>query len=303
MCRSAFDALDRDWATFIRSRVAVAALQLWSADSELVASGLEELVTRIWAAPSSDADRRCAVLARRARSDVVAARVLLHVLRPGLRNLGRRLVLGAASTMSTGNCWPSPGSGSGPIRSSGGRHPSRRRSSSTCASSTSAAWLVPRPGWCRSTISPARRSPTAPSAEHEAIDAHEPNLRRAHARLSDAVDRGAITSVSAIVVWRTRVQEVDDAAVAAELGVGLRSLQRRRQQAECQVAARARHGSPVVDERRGLLRRARPIERLETTAGSSDRPSSQRSGGRRLRAATGRRGWRLATGSVLRAYP
>lgn len=51
-----------------------------------------------------------------------------------------------------------------------------------------------------------------------------------------AVDTGAITPLSARVVWRTRVQEDDDAEVAAELGVAVRTLQRRRQRAERELA-------------------------------------------------------------------
>ena len=39
-----------------------------------------------------------AELARRAPDDHVAARVLLQILRPGLRNLGRRLAMGASFT-------------------------------------------------------------------------------------------------------------------------------------------------------------------------------------------------------------
>ncbi len=83
---------------------------------------------------------------------------------------------------------------------------------------------------------PARRWPHVPSAEHEALDAEGPSLRRAHARLVSAVDAGAITPLSARVVWRTRVQQDDDAEVAAELGVAVRTLQRRRQRAERELA-------------------------------------------------------------------
>jgi hypothetical protein len=51
-----------------------------------------------------------------------------------------------------------------------------------------------------------------------------------------AIDAGAITPLSASVVWRTRIQEDDDADVAADLGVGVRTLQRRRQRAERELA-------------------------------------------------------------------
>ncbi|MQA76582.1 MAG: hypothetical protein GEU88_20050, partial [Solirubrobacterales bacterium] len=49
---------------------------------------------------------------------------------------------------------------------------------------------------------------------------------------SVAIDAGSITPLSARVVWRTRVQQYDDREVAAELGIAVRSLQRRRQRAE-----------------------------------------------------------------------
>jgi DNA-directed RNA polymerase specialized sigma24 family protein len=85
-------------------------------------------------------------------------------------------------------------------------------------------------------VSEARR-PVAPSAEHEAVDADGPSLRRAHGRLLTAVEGGVIPPLGAAVVWRTRVQQDDDAEVAAELGVNVRTLQRRRQRAERQLAA------------------------------------------------------------------
>lgn len=236
MCRPAFDALDTDWVTFARSPVAVTALDRWRTDVELVASSLEELVGRIWGASGPEADRVCAVLARRAVSDAVAARVLLQVLRPGLRNLGRRLALGGSFTDVDQEllaiAWER-------IRT----YPIDRRPSSIAAN----ILLDVRKTYVRGVAGPetrlaslddlpASRSPAAPSAEHEALDAHGPSLRRAHARLADAVDRGAITQVSAIVVWRTRVQEDDEADVAADLGVGVRTLQRRRQRAERELA-------------------------------------------------------------------
>src|SRR2546421_11913770 len=96
MCRPAFDALDRDWRTLVRSPEGGAALQRWCSAPELVAPDLETLVQRIWAATKPDADRACAALAERAPQDRTAARVLLQVLRPGLRNLGRRLALGGS---------------------------------------------------------------------------------------------------------------------------------------------------------------------------------------------------------------
>lgn len=84
-------------------------------------------------------------------------------------------------------------------------------------------------------LAPARW-PATPSAEHEALDGHVPSLRRAHARLLASVEGGDITPTSATVVCRTRILEDDEADVAAELGVGVRSLQRRRQRTERELA-------------------------------------------------------------------
>jgi hypothetical protein len=96
MCRPAFDALDREWAALVRSPDAAAALRRWSSAPELAAPDLDTLVAAVWRASKQDADRACAQLAGRAPSDKIAARVLLQVLRPGLRSLGRRLALGGS---------------------------------------------------------------------------------------------------------------------------------------------------------------------------------------------------------------
>lgn len=96
MSRPVFDALDRNWSAFAARPEVSAALDRWSATPELAAASLEDLVAAIWAADKADADRACAALAARAPADEIAARVLLQVLRPGLRNLGRRLALGAS---------------------------------------------------------------------------------------------------------------------------------------------------------------------------------------------------------------
>jgi hypothetical protein len=96
MCRPAFDALDRSWTTLVRSPEASAALDRRRIASELAASDPDALVQRVWSSSRAIADRACAALAERAPDDPVAARTLLQVLRPGLRNLGRRLALGGS---------------------------------------------------------------------------------------------------------------------------------------------------------------------------------------------------------------
>lgn len=236
MSRPAFAALDRDWAALVASVDAVAALDRWRTVPALLAPDLDTLVDRVWAAPKPDADCVCAELARRAPGDRVAARVLLQVLRPGLRNLGRRLALGATfddvDHELLAIAWER-------IRT----YPIDRRPRQIAAN----VLLDVRKRYVRAVVDPgelvialdgvpARRWPHVPSAEHEALKAHGPSLRRAHARLVSAIDAGAITPLSASVVWRTRIQEDDEADVAADLGVGVRTLQRRRQRAERELA-------------------------------------------------------------------
>lgn len=237
MSRSVFDALDRSWTRVATSPDAVAALQRWRTDPALAAPDLDALVARVWAASKADADRAQAALAARAPNDPMAARVLLQILRPGLRNLGRRLALGASfddvDHELVALAWEQ-------IRT----YRIDRRPTLVAAN----VLLDVRKNYLRSVLDPgggpvsldeASGAPclATPSAEDEALEAEGPSLRRAHARLVDAVERRTITAQSASVVWRTRVQQLEDAEVADELGVTLRTLQRRRQRTERQLAA------------------------------------------------------------------
>src|SRR5207302_1467041 len=178
MCRSAFDALDRDWTVLVCSPEAGVALQRWCDAPELVASDLDALVERICAAAKTDADRACAALAERAPADGTAARVLLQVLRPGLRNLVRRLALGGSfddvDQELLAIAWER-------IRT----YPIDRRPAAIAAN----ILLDVRKRYLRGVLGPAirfvpldhlpaSRWPVMPSAEHEAIDGHLPSLRR-----------------------------------------------------------------------------------------------------------------------------
>lgn len=236
MCRPTFDALDRSWSAFTRTPAATAAVARWRDSPDLAAPDLETLVQRTWRAAKPDADRICAALARLAPTDTTAARVLLQVLRPGLRTLGRRLALGGSfedvDQELVAIAWER-------IRT----YPIETRPTTIAGN----ILLDVRKNYVRAVLDPNDRSvplddlppdqwPAAPSAEHEAIDSDVPSLRRVHAQLSAAVGEGTITAGSASVVWRTRIQQDDDAEVATDLGVGLRTLQRRRQRAERQLA-------------------------------------------------------------------
>jgi DNA-directed RNA polymerase specialized sigma24 family protein len=236
VCRSAFDSLDRQWAVLARSREGADALSRWSGAPELAAADLNELVERIWAASAGEADVVLAALARRAARDVMAARTLLHALRPGLRYLGRRFALGGSDDLVDHEilalAWER-------IRT----YPADRRPRRIAAN----VLLDVRKLYLRQhrldeaaqqalVSSGAETIAVSPSAEDVVVDDEIASLRRAHARLAAAVDAGAITPLSARVVWRTRVQQYADAEVAEELGVAVRSLQRRRQRAERELA-------------------------------------------------------------------
>lgn len=236
MSRPAFDALDRSWAMLATSPGAATALDRWQQCPELAAPDLDNLIAQIWTAARPDADRAQAALAARAPTDEVAARVLLQTLRPGLRSLGRRLALGGCfddvDHELLGLAWEQ-------IRT----YRIARRPASIAAN----ILLDVRKRYVRSILEPAAgrvslenlpeaARPAMPSAEHDALDSQAASLRRAHARLTAAVDRGVITPLSARVVWDTRVQQDGDAEVAGQLGVSVRTLQRRRQRAERQLA-------------------------------------------------------------------
>ena len=236
MCRSAFDALDRQWAVLVRSREAADALRRWSDDPELRAGDLEELIQRIWVAPGREADLALAALARRAGTEVVAARTLLHALRPGLRYLGRRFALGSSSDRVDHEivalAWER-------IRT----YPADRRPRRIGAN----VLLDVRKRYLRQhreeesaldalRVTGAEQIAVSPSAEEVLAEDEVASLRRAHALLAGAVDRGAITPASAALVWRTRVQQHDDVDVAADLGIAVRTMQRRRQRAERALA-------------------------------------------------------------------
>ena len=236
MCRSVFDSLDRQWAVLVHSRDAAEALERWSTDPELGAGDLEELVQRIWAASKSAADVALAALARRAGTDVVAARTLLHALRPGLRYLGRRLALGGSDDLVDHEivaiAWER-------IRT----YPADRRPRQIAANvllDVRKRYLqqhrIEESAMAELRAAGAATSEVSPSAEEQVVEDEVASLRRAHALLAGAVGRGAITPASASLVWRTRVQQFDDGEVAGELGIGVRTMQKRRQRAERQLA-------------------------------------------------------------------
>lgn len=236
MTRPVFTALDLEWRTFTRSPEAARALRRWYDDPELRAPTLDDLVDTIWALPMLEADRANSRLAARAPADPTAARVLLQVLRPGLKTLGRRLALGASfddvDHEVVAYAWER-------IRT----YPFARRPDKIAAN----ILLDVRKHYlrdladsqaCRRELEtlPASRVPSCPSAEDRSLGAEVPSLQRAHDTLRRAIDGGSITAAAAHIIWQTRVVGVGDAEIADALGVGRKTLQRRRQRAERQLA-------------------------------------------------------------------
>lgn len=238
MCRSVFDALDRQWAVLVHSPDGESALARWRADLELDADDLQGLVAAIQAGPAPSSNAALLVLARRAPTDWHAARTLLEALRPGLLKLGQHLAgrgsFDAVDHEIVSLAWER-------IRT----YPADRRPNAVASNvlldvrkryvhaakrDSAAAELLTETSQLEEDL------PPAPSAEDDAIDAELASLRRAHARLAAAIDVGSISSRSAHVVWRSRVEQYDDAEIAAELGVAVKSLQRRRQRAERELA-------------------------------------------------------------------
>lgn len=237
MTRPVFAALDREWRTFSRTPEAARALRRWEVDPELRATGVEQLVDAIWAAPMLEADRANARLAERARSDGAAARVLLHVLRPGLKTLGRRLALGASfddvDHEVVALAWER-------IRT----YPFETRPIKIAPN----VLLDVRKWYLRNLATDdschvgleslaTKHQPSCPSAEQAAMGGERLGLQQTHRILRNALDLGAITDTAAHIIWQTRIVGTDDAKVAGDLGVRIKTLQRRRQRAERQLAA------------------------------------------------------------------
>ena len=239
MCRSVFDALDRQWADLVHSPDAEAALARWRPELQVDTDDLNGLVAAIQAGPAPASNAALLVLARWAPTDAVAARTLLEALRPGLLRLGQQLAgsgrFDPVDHEIVALAWER-------IRT----YPAERRPHAVAKNvlldvrkryvlgakreTAAVGELLEDSQSFEEDLAPTR------SAEDESVDADLASLRRAHARLAAAVISGSITPLSARVVWQTRVQQYHDAEVAAELGVAVRSLQRRRQRAERELA-------------------------------------------------------------------
>ena len=236
MPASVFTALDADWTPFINSPPAADALERWKTDPLPAVANLDELVARIWAADRTVADGLLAVLARRARTDYVAARVLLQALRPGLRTLTRRLGHGrcgvdqeliavAWELICTYPIERRP-------RSIAANILLDTRKRYIAATFTTDPWINLEDLADTSALLVA-----APSAEDEALDGEPASRQRVRDYLAATTNDGTITATAAEIIWRTRIVGEPDLDVADSLGTRVRALQRCRQRAERRLAA------------------------------------------------------------------
>jgi hypothetical protein len=237
MSRPLFEVLADDWQDLIHSPQA-RRLLCWSRATVVPsARDLDGVVDHIWAAGPAEADRLLIRLVGRAQDDVAAARLLLHVLRPGLRTLAHQLERLYPHTDPDEELvaivWEK-------IRT----YPINRRPRAVGANilldtrkhyrrlvGETEPWVTLDELESAGALRKAR-----PSAEHEVLDAEAAGMRDVRARLVSAATDGTITPVAARIIWRTRIGGEPDHAVAADFAMNVRSLQRRRQRAERRLA-------------------------------------------------------------------
>ena len=238
MSRPLFELLADDWRDLTASPAARRLLWWCRAELDLPAVDLDDLVAQVWQAPATDADHKLGVLAARARDDVSTARLLLHILRPGLRTLAGRLTRvrprADADSELLAIAWEK-------IRT----YPIERRPRSIAANilmdprKQYLRWIDDRHPWVdfNDLAGTSVLLISCPSAEDEAVDGEDAGLRLIHSRLASAARAGTITPTAARIIWRTRITGEPDQDVAEDFAMNVRALQRRRQRAERRLEA------------------------------------------------------------------
>ena len=238
MSRPLFESLADDWRHLTRSPAARRLLWWGRTALDIQADDLDDLVDHIWRAPGGDADAMLAVIAARARADVAAGRLLLHLLRPGLRTLACRLSRthprADVDDELLAIAWEK-------IRT----YSVERRPRSIAANilldtrkelvqflDASSRWVD-----VNELDDTHTGLVSCPSAEDVAIEGEHAGLRLVHSRLAGAARAGTITPLAARIIWRTRISGEPDEDVATDFSMNVRSLQRRRQRAERRLQA------------------------------------------------------------------
>lgn len=225
--------LDDDWRSLLRDPAGPALVEWCQQKLEIPGSDLDQILEHIWKANPADADALLARLARRALTDQVAARLVLHTLRPGLRVLAARLSRAHPhadpDTELLAIVWEKirtypigrrPRAIAANILLDTGKH--YRRSLRTGhpwvnledLSETSALLVA------------------APSAEDEAFTPEPISIELLKRRLTAGLANGTINAATAEIIWRTRIGGEPEPQVARDFGCNVRALQRRRQRAE-----------------------------------------------------------------------
>ena len=238
MSRPLFVLLADDWQDLLRSPAAHRLLRWCRTELEIPGDDLDQVVDQIWTAGRAEADQHLARIVSRARDDASAARLLLHVLRPGLRSLAGRLTRthpqADADDELLAIAWEK-------IRC----YPIERRPRSIAANilldtrKQYLRWIDKGLPWINLedlADTSALLIATA-SAEEELLNAEPVSLQLVHSQLVSAMTDGTITPTAAEIIWRTRIEGEPECDVAADYGVKLRTLQRRRQRAERRLEA------------------------------------------------------------------
>jgi hypothetical protein len=238
MSRPLFELLADDWRDLTSSPEAGRLLWWCRAELGIDAADLGDLVDKVWCADPVFADETLALIAGRARGDVTAGRLLLHILRPGLRALACRLVRthprADADDELLAIAWEK-------IRT----YPIDRRPRSIAANilldtrKEYLRWTDDGHPWVdyQDLAGTSVLLISCPSAEDDAMEGEDAGLRLVHSQLAGAARAGTITPIAARIIWRTRITGESDQDVAADFSMNVRSLQRRRQRAERRLQA------------------------------------------------------------------
>jgi len=222
--RDVVDALEREWDV-LASGALTQRLRQWAEQEPALAPfATAQLLLRSLRRLRGQHDLENAILAallRQARTDPLAARIVLHALLPGLKGLAGRLLLEVAEreelwSLLLARAWEE-------IRT----YPLEQRPRRIAANlllDTAHATLAE--------LADERARRTQPRAATAAISAAAREVEEVEVVLARAVRAGALSRGEARLILRTRIEGVPLARLAARAGGGYDALRIRRQRAE-----------------------------------------------------------------------
>jgi DNA-directed RNA polymerase specialized sigma24 family protein len=217
-------ALEREWDA-LASRALDGRLRVWSDREPALTSfsTVQELLHSLRRLRGThEAENAILVaLVRQARSDPLAARVVLQALLPGLKRLAGRLLLDVAErdelwSLLLAHLWEQ-------IR----RYPLERRPRRIAAN-----LLLDAAHATLADLGTERRLRAQPSDAVPASPAHAEGGEHEEVVLASAVRAGALSREEALLILRTRIEAVSLARLAADEGVRYDALRMRRRRAE-----------------------------------------------------------------------